>query len=81
LQDTSSFQLVAARAGSSTGFSVSSHFSQWDCSLGFWQRASGCHATLCEIARDVAKKLIEAQTGTHLPTAAESFDFPVIVAT
>ena len=34
-----------------------------------------------EIARDVAKKLIEAQTGTVLPGVAESFDYPVIVAT
>lgn len=34
-----------------------------------------------EIARDVAKKLIESQTGTQLPTVAESFDYPVIVAT
>ena len=34
-----------------------------------------------EIARDVAKRLIEAQTDTRLPTAAESFDYPVIVAT
>lgn len=34
-----------------------------------------------EIARDVAKKLIEVQTGTRLPTVAESFDYPVIVAT
>ena len=34
-----------------------------------------------EIARDVAKKLIEAQTGTQLPVMAESFDYPVIVAT
>jgi predicted RNase H-like HicB family nuclease len=34
-----------------------------------------------EIARDVAKKLIEAQTDTRLPTIAESFDYPVIVAT
>jgi predicted RNase H-like HicB family nuclease len=34
-----------------------------------------------EIARDVAKKLIEAQTGTTLPTTPESFDYPVIVAT
>ena len=34
-----------------------------------------------EIARDVAKKLIEAQTSTRLPTVAESFDYPVIVAT
>jgi len=34
-----------------------------------------------EIARDVAKKLIEARTGTQLPAVAESFDYPVIVAT
>ena len=34
-----------------------------------------------EIARDVAKKLIEAQTGTSLPTTPESCDYPVIVAT
>ncbi|HKQ84101.1 MAG TPA: type II toxin-antitoxin system HicB family antitoxin [Steroidobacteraceae bacterium] len=34
-----------------------------------------------EIARDVAKKLIESQSSTQLPTVAESFDYPVIVAT
>lgn len=34
-----------------------------------------------EIARDVARKLIEAQTGTRLSAVAESFDYPVIVAT
>lgn len=34
-----------------------------------------------EIARDVAKKLIEAQTGAHLANVAESFNYPVIVAT
>ena len=37
-----------------------------------------------EIARDVAKKLIEARTGpsiTPLPPAREAFDYPVIVAT
>jgi hypothetical protein len=34
-----------------------------------------------EIARDVAKKLIEARTGTPLPGVAESFDYPVIIAT
>ncbi|MEZ5532769.1 MAG: type II toxin-antitoxin system HicB family antitoxin [Steroidobacteraceae bacterium] len=34
-----------------------------------------------EIARDVAKKLIEAQAGTRLPTVGESFDYPVIVGT
>lgn len=35
-----------------------------------------------EIARDIAKKLIEAQSsgGTHLPPAHESFDYPLIVA-
>lgn len=37
-----------------------------------------------EIARDVAKKLIEAQSGpgiTPLPPAHEVFDYPLIVAT
>lgn len=37
-----------------------------------------------EIARDVAKKLIEAQSGsgtTPLPPASEVFDYPLIVAT
>ena len=37
-----------------------------------------------EIARDVAKKLIEAQTdasSTPLPPAREVFDYPLIVAT
>jgi hypothetical protein len=37
-----------------------------------------------EIARDVAKKLIEAQSGTNadpLPPAREVFDYPLIVAT
>lgn len=29
-----------------------------------------------EIARDVAKKLIESQAATNLPTAAESLDVP-----
>lgn len=38
-------------------------------------------AETIEIARDVAKKLIEAQTGqTKLPQASESFDYPLIVA-
>lgn len=36
-----------------------------------------------EIAKDVAKKLIEAQTGkaadVRLPPARESFDYPLIV--
>lgn len=37
-----------------------------------------------EIARDVAKKLIESQTdavGASLPPVRESFDYPLIVAT
>lgn len=37
-----------------------------------------------EIARDVARKLIEAQSGTtaaSLPPAREVFDYPLIVAT
>ena len=34
-----------------------------------------------EIARDVAKKLIEAHAGNSLPGVAESFDYPVIIAT
>ena len=33
-----------------------------------------------EIARDVAKKLVESQTGTQRPTVGESFDYPAIVA-
>lgn len=33
-----------------------------------------------EIARDVAKKLIESQASAQLPTVAESFDYSVIVA-
>lgn len=38
-------------------------------------------AETVEIAHDVAKKLIEAQTGNvKLPQAAESFDYPLIVA-
>lgn len=35
-----------------------------------------------EIARDVARKLIEAQSGaTPPPPAREAFDYPLIVAT
>jgi len=37
-----------------------------------------------EIARDVAKKLIEAQSGASsasLPVAGDLFDYPLIVAT
>jgi predicted RNase H-like HicB family nuclease len=32
-----------------------------------------------EIARDVARKLIEAQTGLSLPVVAESFDYPLVI--
>jgi predicted RNase H-like HicB family nuclease len=32
-----------------------------------------------EIARDVARVLIEAQDGIELPQAGESFDYPLIV--
>lgn len=41
-------------------------------------------AETIEIARDVAKKLIEAQVGdnqTTLQAVSESFDYPLIVAT
>lgn len=34
-----------------------------------------------EIARDVAKKLLESQRGPSLPAVGESFDYPVIVGT
>lgn len=34
-----------------------------------------------EIARDVAKKLLESQANPHLPNVSESFNYPVIVAT
>lgn len=33
-----------------------------------------------EIARDIAKKLMESQTGTRLKNVSESFDYPLIVA-
>jgi len=39
---------------------------------------------ILEIARDVAKKLMEAQSdagGTALPLVREAFDYPLIVAT
>ena len=39
---------------------------------------------MIEIARDIAKKLIEAQSGTSitdLVPASEAFDYPLIVAT
>ena len=32
-----------------------------------------------EIARDVARKLIEAQSDIELPRVSESFDYPLIV--
>ena len=38
-------------------------------------------AETIEIARDLAKKLIEAQTSNiHLQQASESFDYPLILA-
>jgi hypothetical protein len=48
----------------------------------WWRKAARIHETL-ETARDVAKKLIEAQSGTSaspLPPAREVFDYPLIVA-
>jgi predicted RNase H-like HicB family nuclease len=32
-----------------------------------------------EIARDVARKLIEAQTNLSLPVVSESFDYPLVI--
>lgn len=32
-----------------------------------------------EIARDVARKLLEAQSDIELPAASESFDYPLII--
>lgn len=37
-------------------------------------------AETLEIARDVARKLIEAQADINLPLADESFDYPLIVS-
>lgn len=37
-------------------------------------------AETVEIARDVARKLLEAQGDVRLPTVSESFDYPLIVA-
>jgi predicted RNase H-like HicB family nuclease len=34
-----------------------------------------------EIARDVAKRLIESQASATLPAVAESFNYPLIIAT
>jgi predicted RNase H-like HicB family nuclease len=36
-------------------------------------------AETVEIARDVARKLLEAQENTKLPQVGESFDYPLIV--
>ncbi len=36
-------------------------------------------AETVEIARDVARKLIEAQSNLDLPEVKESFDYPLIV--
>lgn len=36
-------------------------------------------AETLEIARDVARKLIEAQEGLNLPEVDESFDYPLVV--
>jgi predicted RNase H-like HicB family nuclease len=36
-------------------------------------------AETLEIARDVVRKLIEAQSDIQLPQASESFDYPLIV--
>ena len=37
-------------------------------------------AETVEIARDVARKLLEAQENIQLPQVSESFDYPLIVA-
>jgi len=34
-----------------------------------------------EIARDLARKLVEAQNDIELPRAGESFDYPLIIET
>jgi predicted RNase H-like HicB family nuclease len=36
-------------------------------------------AETIEIARDVARKLIESQSGLVLPEVADQFDYPLIV--
>lgn len=36
-------------------------------------------AETVEIARDVARKLIEAQSNLYLPEVRESFDYPLII--
>jgi predicted RNase H-like HicB family nuclease len=37
-------------------------------------------AETVEIARDVVRKLIEAQSNLHLPEVKENFDYPLIVS-
>ena len=36
-------------------------------------------AETVEIARDVARKLLEAQSHLHLPKVKENFDYPLII--
>ena len=36
-------------------------------------------AETVEIARDVARKLLEAQTNLELPEVKESFDLPIVI--
>lgn len=36
-------------------------------------------AETLEIARDVVKKLLEAQTGLKLPSVGEQFEYPLVV--
>jgi len=36
-------------------------------------------AETVEIARDVARKLIEAQSNLHLPKVKQNFDYPLII--
>jgi len=36
-------------------------------------------AETLEIARDVARKLLEAQSNLNLPAVSESFDYPLVV--
>jgi predicted RNase H-like HicB family nuclease len=37
-------------------------------------------AETLEIARDVARKLLEVQSNIDLPSVSESFDYPLVVA-
>jgi len=36
-------------------------------------------AETLEIARDVVRKLLEAQTGLKLPTVSEQFEYPLVI--